>query len=186
MKRGKFIVLEGIDGCGKTTVAKLLAPKLKAWSTKEPTTTSGAGKKIKAILEHKKAAPPILELQKLYMADRALHTKKIEAVLGAGKNVVCQRYAMSTFAYGMAFGIPHKDLKHKFLEPDMTFLLDLPAEIAMKRIKSRKQGLEYFEKQEKLKKIRAQYKKLAKQFGATIIDARLTPEVIAKKILAIL
>lgn len=180
---GKFIVLEGIDGCGKTTIATLLAKKLgNTWITKEPTS---ANKKIQAILRHQQSAPSPLELQKLYIADRLSHTKKIKRILET-RNVICQRYAMSTFAYGTAFGVSQKDLQHDFLKPDMTFLLDIPVELAMKRIAGRKQDREYFEKKEKLAKIRKKYLALDRKkiFGKIIkIDARPAPEIIAKKIL---
>lgn len=181
--KDRFIVLEGIDGCGKTTIAKLLAKNLKALITKEPTMQSVAGKKIHAILQHEKPAPAPLEFQKLYIADRLEHIEKIiKPALTKSKTVICQRYALSTFAYGMAFGVAEKDLQHEFLKPDLTILLDLSAEEAMQRIASRKQGREYFEKKEKLAKIRKHYLKLSKKFKAVIIDARPKPEVIAKKI----
>jgi len=188
MQNGLFIVLEGIDGCGKTTVAKLLAKKIEnTLITKEPT---AASKKIHAVLRHRAVAPSPLDFQRLYIADRLAHIQNvIKPALAAGKTVVCQRYALSTFAYGTAFGVSQKDLEHDFLKPDATFLLDLPAELAMERIASRKENVEYFEKKEKLEKIRKKYLKLRKQreFGKVILtDARLKPEVIAKKILSFL
>ena len=176
-----FIVLEGIDGCGKTTVAKLLAEKCNALVTKEPTAGS---KKIHQILRHHVTAPSPLEMQELYIADRLEHIKRvIEPALAKGKNVICQRYALSTYAYGTAFGVSQKDLKHDFLEPDATFLLDLSAKDAIKRIEKRKKTKEYFEKEKKLEKIRKQYLKLAKQHKAIIIDAMPSPEVIVEEIL---
>ncbi|MEK7615584.1 MAG: dTMP kinase [Patescibacteria group bacterium] len=180
--RGKFIVLEGIDGCGKTTIANLLAKHLgNCLITKEPT---AASKKIHSILQHRATPPSPLEFQKMYIADRMKHIQKVVMpALKKGKTVICQRYAMSTFAYGTAFGVAEKDLKHDFLKPDVIFLLDLPADLAMKRIASRKQGREYFEKREKLAKIRMKYMKLAKKFNAVVVDAKPKPERIVKKIL---
>ena len=181
--KGYFIVLEGIDGCGKTTIANLLAKQFRnVWVTKEPTTQTAAGKKIQAILQHKQSAPPALAMQKLYIADRIVHTKKIEAALARGKTVICQRYAISTFAYGTAFGVTKKDLQHDFLKPDATILLDLPAQEAMKRIEMRKENREYFEKKEKLEKIRKKYLALAKSFGATVVDARPAPELLINQL----
>ena len=185
-KSGKFIVLEGLDGSGSSTQCELLKNYLavrgiKAIVTKEPTTAS---KKIHAVLRHRTVAPSPLEFQKMYIADRLAHIKNIIVpALAKGKTVICQRYALSTFAYGTAFGVSQKDLRHDFLRPDISFLLDLPANIAMKRIESRKKTTEYFEKTQKLAKIRGQYLKLAKKFKAIIIDARPIPELIVKKIL---
>ncbi len=182
---GRFIVLEGIDGCGKTTIAKLLAKELSnTLITKEPTASS---KKIHAVLQHRAQAPKPLDFQKLYIADRLIHIKKvIVPALKKGETVICQRYAMSTYAYGMAFGLKEKDVTHEFLIPDVTFILDLPTSVAMERIKKRKEEKEYFEKREKLAKIRKQYLVLAKKsiFGKIIIiDATATPAIIIKNIL---
>ncbi len=189
--KGRFIVLEGIDGCGKTTIALRLAKMLRSGQakiivTKEPTTQTATGKKIQVILQHKQPAPTAREMQQIYITDRFAHTKKIHAELAKGKTVICQRYAMSTFAYGSAFGVPHKDMEHDFLKPDITILLDLSAEEAMKRIASRKQGREYFEKKEKLAKIRKKYLGLANKFDAEIVDAKPAPEVIVERIWDIL
>ncbi len=179
--KGRFIVLEGIDGCGKTTIAELLAQRLdNSIITKEPTVAS---KKIHAVLQHRITAPKPLDFQKLYIADRMAHIENIiKPALAKGKTVICQRYALSTFAYGTAFGVSQKDLKHDFLKPDFTFLLDLPAHEAIERIMSRKEKQEYFEKKEKLEKIRKKYLGLAKRFDATIIDARKSPKAIIQAI----
>lgn len=183
--KGKFVVLEGIDGCGKTTIAKLLAPHLKALVTREPTSI-GAGRKIHNILRHRVKAPSPLEFQKLYITDRHAHLKRvILPALAQGKNVICQRYVLSTLAYGMAFGVAYDDIKHRVPKPDVTFLLDLPAKEAMKRIASRKQSNEYFEKLKKLEKVRRQYRLLAKRknFGKIIVlDAQETPRVLISQI----
>ncbi len=196
---GLFIVLEGIDGCGKTTVANMLAEKLKKIGqevvlTGEPT-DSPIGTKIHDILKHKIPAPKnSLDLQKLYVEDRLEHiTSIIEPALAQDKIVISQRHALSTFAYGMAFGISyanilklHKDILQKhFIEPDATFLLDIPATTAMERITSRGKGIEYFEKEERLAKIRDAYLKLAKQreLGKIIIiDASVSSAAVVQQI----
>ena len=79
---GKFIVLEGIDGCGKTTIAGLLAKKMKAWSTKEPT------RKLQKKIEATRSKLSVLDMQKLYIADRITHTKKIKTTLAKNKTVI--------------------------------------------------------------------------------------------------
>ena len=195
MFKGKFIVLEGIDGCGKTTIAKLLAVKLRKAGntvlvTKEPTRTTVAGKKIYQILQHQISAPSPLDFQKLYIADRLEHTQKtIEPAIAQGTVVICQRYALSTFAYGMAFRVPRDKLEHEFLEPDMTFFLKLSVMDAMERIRSRDQGTEYFEKRERLRKISSAYNTLVQQknFGPIVVlEAVFSPHVLISQICALL
>ena len=192
--RGTFIVLEGIDGCGKTTIAKLLAAKLrkageKVIVTGEPT-NGPIGKKIHDILQGKLPAPAPIDFQKLYIADRLYHTERIiKPVLMSGSTVICQRYALSTFAYGTAFGVSRGALRHNFMKPDMTFFLDLSAEDAMRRIKRRGDGTEYFEKQNRLEKVSVAYRKLARgrSFGPiTTLDAMLSPRMLISQIDTIL
>ena len=186
--KGFFLVLEGIDGSGKTTIARLLARTFKdALVTREPTLDSVPGKKIQAILRHEQAAPSPLAFQKLYIADRREHVANvIKPALAKGKLVICQRYVLSTLAYGTAFGVPRAKLAHRVITPDLTIFLDIPATLAMRRINARNQGKDYFEKKEKLEKIRKAYLKLAKPQGAVVIDGKPKPEVIAKQIWDIL
>lgn len=189
--RGLFIVLEGIDGCGKTTVAQALSRRLrqagkKTLITKEPTLSSAPGKKIAAILQHKLPAPPPTDFQKLYIADRLRHIEKtLRPALSKGVIVICQRYALSTYAYGTAFGVAEKDLMHDVLKPDATFFLDIKVSLALKRIAARNQEVEYFEKRTLLKKIDRAYKQLMrnkKQWPVTVLDASEAPGAIVTKI----
>ena len=102
--KGKFIVLEGPDRCGKSTQAKLLAEHLTALGkdvilTREPGGTPTAEKIRKIVLEPGVDVRPMAELF-LYEASRAQHTQeKILPALAAGKIVICERYTMSTAAY---------------------------------------------------------------------------------------
>ncbi len=112
--RGKFIVLEGPDRCGKSTQAKMLYNQLVARGkevilTREPGGTPTAEKIRQIVLEPGLDVRPMAELL-LYEASRAQHTQeKILPALEAGKIVICERYTMSTCAYqGYGRGI---DLK---------------------------------------------------------------------------
>ena len=112
--KGKFIVLEGPDRCGKSTQAKLLFNTLLAHGkevvlTREPGGTDTAEKIRPIVLEPGLDVRPMAELF-LYEASRAQHTQeKILPALEAGKIVLCERYTMSTCAYqGYGRGI---DLK---------------------------------------------------------------------------
>ena len=112
--KGKFIVLEGPDRCGKSTQAKMLYNQLVARGkevilTREPGGTPTAEKIRQIVLEPGLDVRPMAELL-LYEASRAQHTQEnILPALEAGKIVICERYTMSTCAYqGYGRGI---DLK---------------------------------------------------------------------------
>ena len=114
MKKGKFIVLEGPDRCGKSTQAKMLVNHLigqgkEVLLTREPGGTETAEQIRQIVLQPGLDVRPMTELL-LYEASRAQHTQeKIIPALKEGKIVVCERYTMSTCAYqGYGRGI---DLK---------------------------------------------------------------------------
>ena len=132
--KGKFIVLEGPDRCGKSTQAKLLYNYLLAQGyevvlTREPGGTPTAEKIRQIVLEPGLDVRPMAELL-LYEASRAQHTQeKIIPALQEGKIVICERYTMSTCAYqGYARGIDLKlihtvnDVATMGLKPDLTFV----------------------------------------------------------------
>lgn len=147
---GFFITLEGIDGCGKTTQAGLLAEYLKGRGfevvlTREPGGTD-IGRKVRAILldPQSKGMSPLAELL-LYSADRAEHMSEvIEPALRAGAVVVCDRFTDATSAYqGFARGLD-MDLINKLAgiatsgtSPRLTLVLDLPVENALARARGR-------------------------------------------------
>lgn len=117
MKKGKFIVLEGPDRCGKSTQAKLLVNHLieqgqEVVLTREPGGTLTAERFRQLVLEPKLDIRPMAELF-LYEASRAQHTQeKIIPALQAGKTVICERYTMSTCAYqGYGRGIDLKTIE---------------------------------------------------------------------------
>ena len=114
--KGKFIVLEGPDRCGKSTQAKMLYNQLVARGqdvilTREPGGTPTAERIRQIVLEPGLDVRPLAELL-LYEASRAQHTQeKILPALEAGKTVICERYTMSTCAYqGYGRGIPLKTI----------------------------------------------------------------------------
>jgi len=171
---GKFIVLEGLDGSGKSAQVDLVIKFLQDSGkevvvTKEPTMDSEAGRKIKQVLRKEIIVEP-LELQKLYVQDRREHLQnKVIPALKAGKYVVSSRYAFSTFAYGYSSGLDVKllvDLNKEFLLPDLTIIVDVDPESCIKRIESRGEPKEFFEELGKLTKVNEIYKKTPQMFPA--------------------
>jgi len=146
--KGIFITFEGIEGAGKSTQAKKLYEyfiknKKKAILTREPGGTN-TGKKIREILltPIDEKFPAIAELM-LYEADRNLHIHNIiKPNIQKGTNVICDRFTDSTLAYqGYARGLDINLIKKlneiatENIKPDITFLIDIPVEEGLKRIK---------------------------------------------------
>ncbi|MCD4650567.1 MAG: dTMP kinase [Candidatus Cloacimonetes bacterium] len=142
-----LITFEGIEGCGKSSQAKLLAEFLQAqchsvFLTREPGGPPISEDIRKILLDkHNKEMKPVTEVL-LYSASRSQHTLEwIKPALEAGKIVICDRYYDSTYAYqGVARNIDMESVEYltRFatggLEPDITFLIDLPAETGLSRI----------------------------------------------------
>ena len=162
-----FIVFEGIDGSGKTTQAKLLAKKLNAFYTYEPT-DGLIGKLIREILKgEKKCEKETLAL--LFAADRVQHVKLIEEKLKES-HVVCDRYLYSSIAYQTSQGVDEDfilQINRFAKKPDVVVLLTVDVEEGMKRLGKEK---EIFEKDEFLKKVQNKCLELAKKEGFVVID----------------
>lgn len=168
---GKFIVFEGLDGSGQSTQAKKLYNFFRQTGrlvilTKEPTKDSQAGRKIRKVLKQEIKVESD-ELQKLFVQDRKEHLKTlIRPALKEGKYVISDRYFLSTCAFG---GIDLNmerliKLNNDFILPDITFFLDVSPEICLERIERRGEKFEFFEKREKLTRVRKNYLSLATIF----------------------
>jgi len=165
-----FIVFEGIDGAGLTTHATLTEKFLqrmgfKVLLTKEPT-DGLIGGLIRAALRKEWTADPAT-LQLLFAADRSRHVKKvIKPALKKGVHVISDRYLFSSLAYGsLNLSVEWlKTVNSPFPLPDITFLLDISPEEAVKRIKGERFAVELFEEIEKLSKVRKAFLQLAEQY----------------------
>lgn len=186
-----FIVIEGIDGTGKTTQARLLADELKKRGkvvllTKEPTNDTEPGKKLRQALR-KEISLTEKEFQILFTEDRLEHVEKIIVPsLRKGSTVVSDRYAFSTIAYGSRGCDPVwlTKINEDFPLPDITLLIEIPLEESIKRIGKRGEEAQVYEEKEKLKHILNAYRKLTKTFpGFKIIDGSGTIQETHKKIM---
>ncbi len=177
-----FITLEGIDGCGKSTQARLLSEKLRSargedavlW-TKEPGGWPG-GELLRQVLLEGRLRHHLTELF-LFLADRCEHVEQvILPALAAGKTVVCERYSDSTMAYQSGGrGIEAEKIEYlfrwaSFPSPDITFWIDLPAEKAYDRMVARgapdrleSEGISF------LSRVRKGFRLLAEQYPDRIV-----------------
>ena len=198
MDKGILVTFEGIDGCGKSTQVTALKDSLEEKGTKvivirEPGATP-IGEKIRSILLDKANFVMSSETEVLlYEAARAqIVNEVIRPALRAGNVVICDRFYDSSVAYqGYARGLPLEsiDSLNRFatggLEPDLTFLLDLPAQAAWERMNIREgshdrleiEGLGFMEK------VRAGYLELAGKHARIIkLDAMSPATVLAEYI----
>lgn len=194
---GRFIVLEGLNGSGKSEQARRLKEHFEGRGlpvilTKEPTLWTEAGKKIKSVLEEKEEIDP-LKLQKLFAEDRAEHLEKeVIPALREGKIVVSDRYAFSSVAFG-GIDVPLRELmslNEDFIRPDKIILLRVEPEECLRRIGGRGTNIRLFEKLEKMRKVAANYEELSRSehFGESfaVIDGEKSAEEVHREILTVL
>ncbi len=190
MKKGKFIVVEGLDGSGQSTQVEKLAGglrknKIKTHVTKEPTNNLIGGLIRGQLQEDWKSTPECLQL--LFAADRAHHLEKdVKPYLEKGITVISDRYFFSSMAFG-SLEIDDwgwlKDINKRFMLPDITFYLQVSPKTCIKRISENRFSFELFEKEKKLKAIGESYKRIAKEYDSfEIIEGEREVEKIAKEI----
>lgn len=178
--KGKFIVIEGLDGSGASTQVGMLSEYLsskgyKVLITKEPTNNLIGGL-IRGQLTHEwKSNPECLQL--LFAADRSHHIEKeIIPALEKGFIVISDRYMYSSLAFGsIDCDIEWlKSINSKFLKPDVSIILNVPPEVSVDRIGRSRAGFELFEDRAKLEKVREVFDRLAKEnHGIFVIDGTL-------------
>ncbi|MFA5251274.1 MAG: dTMP kinase [Phycisphaerae bacterium] len=142
---GKFIVIDGPDGCGKTTQLELLAKYLNDEGVEVVKTHDPGGTKIGDQIRHllKYGAKGIMDVHTetmLFMASRAqLVAEIIKPAIEKGKTVLCDRFISSTCAYQGSSGYPLDKIIElgKFavgdIWPNLTIIIDIPAEEGLER-----------------------------------------------------
>lgn len=190
-----FISFEGVEGSGKTTQinmlhAHLLRMNLDVVATHEPGGTP-IGEEIRRILLNPafKEMHPMTETI-LYAADRSQHFHEvIRPALDAGKIVICDRFIDSTLAYqGVARRVGMEGVHNlnewitDDLYPDLTFLLDIPFRLGLKRVQERKVTLDRLEGEAQSfhEQVQEAYKTLVKLFPLRfkVLDGSDKPEKI--------
>lgn len=179
--KGRFIVIEGIDGSGKSTqvvkVKKELEKQGRKVSVRNPF-EGEIGKFVRSILAGKIKVPPIA-IQYLISANRAVQQDEIIKDLKAGKDVIMDRYFWSAVAYAILdhpkiekeemkqwMMVGHSILSHfhQFLAPDFTFFLDISSSTAVERIDDMKKEKEIYENKKKIQSIEQIYHWLIKEY----------------------
>ena len=158
--RGIFICVEGLDGCGKTTQAKLLVKRLKgdydAVYTAEPS-DGKIGKLIKKHYLHADKRGSAVVEALLFAADRFEHLKsKVLPALNEGKLVVSDRYVYSSLAYQGAAGLDLKwieKINEHAVRPGLALFVDVEPETVIRRLKRKRSVMENLETQLKVREI---------------------------------
>lgn len=194
-ERGRFLVLEGIDGCGKTTQLEALRrwlaesgvmpPGVDLVVTREPGGTA-LGAELRRLLLHPPAdsRPASLTELLLYAADRAQHVRqRILPALESGHWVLCDRYVGSTAAYqghgrGLSTAIIRQleQIATGGLDADLTLWLDLPPAVAAQRRSHRPADRIEAGGSEFLERVAEGFARLAAERGWQRIEADRPPE----------
>lgn len=186
---GRYIALEGIDGSGKTTQAKLLSDYFisqgkKVLLTAEPTRKGEVGGLIDRALK-KEVKINRKFFQYLFSADRGIHQEEeIIPALKKGTIVIADRCYWSSLTYGIldkisvdgdknydqllvAYSI--LSLYHQFITPDVTFFLDTNVDLAMKRLNSGRGAKEIYEKRAFVTSVAEIYEWITKKFKTEFV-----------------
>ncbi|MEM0006773.1 MAG: dTMP kinase [Candidatus Bathyarchaeia archaeon] len=188
-KRGFFICVEGLDGCGKTTQAKILVRKLRkigydAVYTAEPS-RGKIGKFIKRYCLHgSKRISSIVEAL-LFAADRYEHVEtEIIPALKEGKVVVSDRYLYSSLAYQGAAGLNLdwiRRINEHAIPPNLAIFIDVEPNTVIKRLKPKKSVMENLETQRKVREV---YLKFVENGELVRVNGNKSKREVAKEILS--
>ncbi len=200
MEQGKFIVLEGIDGSGKSSQVGPLVERLEGLglpcrADREPT-----GRPVGALIRRALTGQTPLDprvVAALYAADRLDHLVNEEnglrSAIDRGITVVSDRYYFSSYAYhsvdvDMNWVIGANSLSADLLRPTVTVFLDVPAEEAMSRIRKNRDHVELFEQEERLRRTRELYfqafERLRDVETVAVVDGTGAREQVARRIWA--
>lgn len=187
-KKGVFIVIEGLDGSGKTTQAILLAKRLsqshKTMLTAEPSRGKIGAFIRESCLYEEKRLPTEAEAL-LFAADRVEHMQKeIKPALDEGKLVICDRYVYSSLAYQGSAGLSLdwiKTINARALQPDFSIFIDVAPERVLERLRRKKSVMETLETQQKVREV---YLKFVEKDELVMVDGDKLKEGVADELYA--
>ncbi len=199
MKQGRFIVLEGLDGSGKSTAAEMLKQALAQLGSAEPLLTrepsdGPIGRLIRQALTREITLDP-KTFTLLFAADRYEHVRnEVLPALAEGHDVLCDRYYFSNLAYQGDVApfetiLGFNSLARDTITPDIVFFIDTPPEECMRRIHSgRNVEDELFERIDKLKSVQSLYmaafERLKEEENVICIDGMLPPEGVCAEMMS--
>jgi len=194
--RGRFYVLDGADGCGKSTQAARLVRVLGARAgrmplhLREPGSTA-AGERIRSLLlDPGPELDPAAQVLLFAAARREMLEECVRPALEAGRDVVCERFHPSTFAYqGVALGVGEERVLALLREwagepaPDLTLILDLSSEDS--RARSGRADRYEGRGHDFHRRVTEGYRRYAARAERTVlVDASGGPDEVAARILA--
>jgi dTMP kinase len=189
VSRGVFICIEGLDGCGKTTQAKLLVNELRksrdALYTAEPSDGRIGGFIKKHYLNGDKRGSGIVETL-LFAADRFEHVENIVLpALEKGRIVVSDRYVYSSLAYQGATGLHLEWIKkanEHAIRPDLAIFIDVKPETVVQRLKPKKSVMENLETQRKVREV---YIRFVEKDELVLVDGNRPQNEVAEGVAAV-
>jgi dTMP kinase len=184
--RGAFICIEGLDGSGKSTQAKLLVRRLKknlkAVYTAEPS-RGKIGTYIRENYLYGERRFSIALEALLFAADRIEHLEsEVFPLLNKGYLVLSDRYVYSSLAYQGATGLSLEwieSINSHAIQPDLAVFIDVNPETVMSRLKPKKSVMENLETQKKVREI---YLKFVEDGRLTRIDGDKSEKEVAKEV----
>jgi dTMP kinase len=185
-KKGIFIVIEGLDGSGKTTQAVLLAKKLEKYHKVLLTAEPSCGKigtfLRESYLYEEKRLPTEAE-GLLFAADRIEHMhSEVKPALDEGKIVICDRYIYSSLAYQGSAGLSLewiKTINARALQPDFSVFIDVPPQKVIERLQRKKSVMETLETQQKVREVYLNY---VKKGELVLIDGDKPKDVVSEEL----
>ena len=182
-----LIAFEGLDQSGKETQALLLADALRSAGSRVecvsfPDYSTPIGREIaEALAGRREFGPDVLQL--LYIANRYEHKPRIVDWLAAGAIVICDRYLASSIAYGESQGLEPSwlaDAQRHLPAPDLTFVLDISPETAVRRKETNR---DRFERDlALLARVRESYRRQAQAEAWRLVDGERTKDEIQRAI----
>lgn len=208
MARGRFVVIEGIDGSGTTTQTNMLVSRLRsegiaARATREPS-DGPVGSLIRQVLTGRTAMPSgsaagesrsaWSTMALLFAADRMDHVGwEIEPALRTGEFVVSDRYVASSLAYQSLTAPSEVDkarewvtsLNRLAIRPEVTIVLDVPADLAAQRRDSRGEAEQMYDRLDLQRKLAAFYRELPRHLPdekVVLVDGTGLPQDVHARI----